>query len=309
MSSAQSCLIEAKDLQKCYGHLPVIDGLSFRVQRGECCGVLGPNGAGKTTTLRMLLGQVQPDAGRLRLFGQTMPVAARQARRRIGVVPQHDNLDQDFTVTENLHVYGGYFGLSQDEVRQRIPRLLELVALTERARTVVRELSGGLRRRLAIARALINDPELLILDEPTTGLDPQIRQVIWQILRQLQQSGLTLILSTHYMEEAERLCDRLLVLDRGRLVADRPTRELLREHIEPQVLEVRGGGRHAWHRQALHDTAVRCEEIGEAALYYGENLHDLMQSLEGWPDLRYLHRPANLEDVFFRLTGRELRGE
>lgn len=308
MAVHTNLVVQADGVSKDYGNTRVVDAVSFCIRSGECCGILGPNGAGKTTTLKMLVGHASFQAGSLRLFGLDMPERAQAVRARLGIVPQQDTLDPDFTVVENLHTYGSYFGLSHAALTTRIADLLQLTALTERSDCIVSQLSGGLRRRLSIARALINHPDLLILDEPTTGLDPQIRLSIWQLLRSLQSRGITLILTTHYMEEAERLCDRVIVMDRGRILADYPTPALLREHIEPHVLEVRGHERAAWHRQTV-DAGIRYEELGETTLYYGENFQRLLQSLENWPGLHYLHRPANLEDVFFKLTGRELRGD
>jgi len=222
-------------------------------------------------------------------------------------VPQSDNLDLDFTVKENLHVYGRYFGLKRAEVERRIAELLAFVALEEKTDSCIKQLSGGMKRRLSIARALINRPELLILDEPTTGLDPQIRQNIWQLLRQLQKEGLTIILTTHYMDEAERLCGRIILMDRGRILADRTPEELVRERIEPHVLEVFGTGVSAWKNANPLSGPIRCEQVGETCFYYGADLSELVKTLDGWPGLRYGYRPANLEDVFLKMTGRELR--
>src|ERR1051326_2622782 len=211
-------VVEASGLSKLYDGRPVVDAIDLRVERGECFGILGPNGAGKTTTLRMLIGTTPPSAGRLEVLGHPIPDRARVMRRRIGVVPQGDNLDPDFTVTENLAVYGSYFDVSRASAAARIPELLSFAALESKAGAAIHTLSGGMRRRLILARALINEPDLLILDEPTTGLDPQARQLIWQRLRSLLGQDKTLILTTHYMEEAERLCDRLLIMDHGRIL-------------------------------------------------------------------------------------------
>lgn len=228
-------------------------------------------------------------------------------RAKIGVVPQTDNLDPDFTVVENLSVYGRYFGLSQPDLRCRIPKLLAFTALEEKAGSRISQLSGGMKRRLSIARALINQPELLILDEPTSGLDPQIRQNIWQLLRQLQNEGLTIILTTHYMDEAERLCGRIILMDHGRILADETPESLVRGRIEPHVLEVHGCDIRSWQRSYPLLDSIRCEQAGETWFYYGADLQDLVKSLDAWPRLRYSYRPANLEDVFLKLTGRELR--
>ncbi|MGH7858075.1 MAG: ABC transporter ATP-binding protein, partial [Candidatus Binatia bacterium] len=212
-------IVEARALTKHYNGSAAVDSIEFSVRRGECFGILGPNGAGKTTTLRMLLGVTPPTAGQLQVLGYDVPVEARVMRRNVGVVPQSDNLDPDFTVTENLSVYASYFDIPRAEVVRRIPALLAFASLENRARSSINTLSGGMRRRLTLARALVNDPSLLVLDEPTTGLDPQARQLIWQRLRSLLAQGKTLILTTHYMEEAERLCDELVIVDHGRVIA------------------------------------------------------------------------------------------
>ena len=307
MSSLTPVIVQAENLTKHYGKQCVVDNISFQIIKGEFCGILGPNGAGKTTTLKMLVGNTPASAGMLSVLGFPIPQQARAMRSRIGVVPQSDNLDLDFTVKENLHVYGRYFGLKRAEVERRITELLAFVALEEKADSCIKQLSGGMKRRLSIARALINRPELLILDEPTTGLDPQIRQNIWQLLRQLQKDGLTIILTTHYMDEAERLCGRIILMDRGRILADSTPEELVRERIEPHVLEVFGTGVSAWKNANPLTGPIRCEQVGETCFYYGADLSELVQTLDGWPGLRYGYRPANLEDVFLKLTGRELR--
>lgn len=307
MSSPPPAIVRAENLSKHYGRLRVVGGISFRLNQGEFCGILGPNGAGKTTTLKMLVGNTPPTGGSLQVLGFAIPRQARAMRQRVGVVAQTDNLDPDFTVVENLRVYGRYFGLRRAEIESRIPELLAFAALEERASATIQQLSGGMKRRLAIARALINRPELLILDEPTTGLDPQIRQNIWQLLRQLQKDGLTIILTTHYMDEAERLCGRIILMDHGRILADRSPEALVRERIEPHVLEVFGPGLARWQKANPLLGPIRCEQVGETCFYYGADLQCLVKTLDGWPGLRYAYRPANLEDVFLKLTGRELR--
>ncbi len=307
VSSLPPSIVRAENLTKYYGRQCVVDRVSFSIEKGEFCGILGPNGAGKTTTLRMLVGNTPSSGGELRVLGLPIPQYARAMRSRIGVVPQADNLDPDFTVAENLRIYGRYFGLTRAEAARRIPHLLAFVALEEKADACISQLSGGMKRRLSIARALINRPELLILDEPTTGLDPQIRQNIWQLLRQLQKDGLTLILTTHYMDEAERLCGRIILMDHGRILADSTPQDLVRDRIEPHVLEVYGAGMADWQRCYPLDGPIRCEQVGETCFYYGADLSELVKSLDGWPGLRYSYRPANLEDVFLKMTGRELR--
>lgn len=301
--------VQAQGLRKSYGGHCVVNGLSFAIPRGQFLGILGPNGAGKTTTLRMLAGHTRPDGGVLRVLDYPVPQRAREMRASVGIVPQLDNLDMDLTVRENLEIYGHYFGLSSAEVRQRTPQLLQYAALQDKADQRIHQLSGGMKRRLSIARALVNRPQLLILDEPTTGLDPHIRQNIWQLLRQLQQDGLTLILTTHYMDEAERLCDRIILMDHGRILADGTPRELIASHIEPHVLEIHGQEAARWQDSQTLPECVRREQLGDSHYYYGENLQPWVASLDAWPQLRYSYRPANLEDVFLRLTGRDLRDD
>jgi lipooligosaccharide transport system ATP-binding protein len=307
VSNLSSAVVRAENLTKQYDRQRVVDRISFEIGPGEFCGILGPNGAGKTTTLKMLVGAAPPTSGTLQVLGWPVPRQARKMRERIGVAPQTDNLDQDFTVKENLRVYGRYFGLKRVEIERRIPELLAFAALEEKADARINQLSGGMKRRLTIARALINRPDLLILDEPTTGLDPQVRQNIWQLLRQLQKEGLTIVLTTHYMDEAERLCGRIILMDHGRILADRTPEALVRERIEPHVLEMHGAGVETWRRAHPLSGPIRCEQVGETFFYYGADLSELVTSLDGWPGLRYSYRPANLEDVFLKMTGRELR--
>jgi lipooligosaccharide transport system ATP-binding protein len=307
MSERNGVVVEASGLTKLYDGRAVVDSIDLRVQRGECFGILGPNGAGKTTTLRMLIGTTPPSGGRLEVLGFPIPDRARLMRRRIGVVPQGDNLDPDFTVTENLAVYGSYFEISRASAAARIPELLSFAALESKASAAIHTLSGGMRRRLILARALINEPDLLILDEPTTGLDPQARQLIWQRLRSLLAQGKTLILTTHYMEEAERLCDRLLIMDHGRVLVSGSPPSLVRAHVEPHVLEVYGPGVERWLAERGRLLARRTEQVGETVFCYATDEAPLLEDLRSHPALHFLHRPANLEDVFVKLTGRELR--
>ncbi len=299
--------LHVSQLRKSYGEREVIAGIDFELRSGECFGLLGPNGAGKTTTLRLCLGLTDPDGGEISMFGLPVPREARAARRRIGVVPQADNLDPDFTVRENLLVYGRYFGLAESEIRGRIPGLLEFAGLGARADARIQALSGGMKRRLTLARALINDPDLIFLDEPTTGLDPQARHLIWERLRNLMNQGKTLLLTTHFMDEAERLCSRLAIMDRGRTVACGAPRELIARHIEPQVIEVFGDGAGRWAEEFGRQASERCEKTGETIFCYTHDAGPIVHDLNSRGDLRYLHRPANLEDVFLKLTGRELR--
>jgi lipooligosaccharide transport system ATP-binding protein len=300
-------MIQARALSKHYGSVVVVDGVSFQVRRGECWGLLGPNGAGKTTLLQMLLGKTPPTSGTLKVLGHDIPREATQMRQRLGVVPQHDALDPDFTVAENLHVFGGYFGLSRKDVEQRLPRLLDFASLGTREHAAISTLSGGMQRRLSLSRALLNNPELLLLDEPSTGLDPQARQLIWQRLRELGQQGLTIVLTTHYMDEAERLCDRVTVMDEGRLLDCDSPAALIRKHIEPHVLEIFGAQADDWHREYAQQGSARHEQAGDSHFYYCHDPAPMLSALQKAPNLRFVHRRANLEDVFLKLTGRDLR--
>ena len=300
-------VLAVQNLRKSYGDREVVAGVSFELKRGECFGLLGPNGAGKTTTLRLCLGLTDPDSGSITLVDSPVPDAAREARRRVGVVPQMDNLDPDFTVAENLLVYGRYFGMADRETRKRIPDLLEFAGLAQRGDSKIQTLSGGMKRRLTLVRALINDPDLIVMDEPTTGLDPQARHLIWDRLKRLLGQGKTILLTTHFMDEAERLCDRLIIMDHGKVVTQGAPRNLVNEHIEPQVVEVYGDGLNNWLDQFARPLAKRVEITGETAFCYGAGLEPLLKNLQTQTVLRYLHRPANLEDVFLKLTGRELR--
>jgi lipooligosaccharide transport system ATP-binding protein len=304
--AASDAVLRVERLRKRYGELEVVAGISFAIRPGECFGLLGPNGAGKTTTLRLCLGLIAPESGAIELMGEPVPARARDARRAVGVVPQMDNLDPDFTVAENLLVYGRYFGLPDATIRARLPELLEFAGLAGRAASRIQTLSGGMRRRLMLARALVNDPELLFMDEPTTGLDPQARHVIWDRLRQLLGRGKTILLTTHFMEEAERLCDRLAIMDRGRFIVEGGPRGLIAAHIEPHVIEVHGDGLDAWAAAGARRCS-RVERSGETAFCYTDDAAPVIASLDRAAGLRYLHRAANLEDVFLKLTGRELR--
>jgi lipooligosaccharide transport system ATP-binding protein len=295
-------VLSARALRKSYDGAEVLSGVDLAVVPGECFGLLGPNGAGKTTTLKLCLGLIEPDAGEIQLLGRPVPRQAREARAGVGVVPQFDNLDPDFTVAENLRVYSSYFGIA--DIQDRIPALLEFAGLTGRSDAKISALSGGMKRRLTLARALVNDPQVIFMDEPTTGLDPQARHLICERLRRLTQEGKTLVLTTHFMEEAERLCHRLAIMDKGRIIAQGTPRALIAEHIEPQVLEVHGNGYEAWMERAK-GLAPRVERAGDTVFCYGNDVEPLLKSLTA--DLSYLHRPASLEDVFLKLTGRDLR--
>ena len=300
-------LLTAHGLRKRYGDTEVVAGIDLAIEPGECFGLLGPNGAGKTTTLRLLLGLTDPDGGSMAMFGLPVPAQAREARMRVGIVPQMDNLDPDFTVRENLLVYGRYFGHKDDAIKARIPALLEFANLTHRADAQIQALSGGMQRRLTLARALVNDPDLLFLDEPTTGLDPQARHMMWQGLRRLLGQGKTIVLTTHFMEEAERLCDRVAIMDQGKLIVEGAPRALIAQHIEPHVVEVFGDGVEAWALTHGRELYERFERAGETLFCYARDQDALLRQLGGQHELRYLSRPANLEDVFLKLTGRDLR--
>jgi lipooligosaccharide transport system ATP-binding protein len=295
-----------RGLRKSYDANEVVAGISFSVPAGTCFGLLGPNGAGKTTTLRCCLGLTTPDAGEIHLGGFSIPMQAETARERVGVVPQFDNLDPDFTAGENLMVYGRYFGLKDASIRARIPGLLDFAGLAGKEKARIQSLSGGMKRRLTLARALVNDPDIIFLDEPTTGLDPQARHLIWERLKRLTAQGKTLILTTHFMDEAERLCDRLAVLDHGRLVTEGAPRELIAAQIEPQVVEIFGDEAGEW-AKARRGFGERLEVAGDTAFFYCRDPAPLLAALAEMPGLRYTHRAANLEDVFLKLTGRELR--
>ncbi|MEY4028017.1 MAG: Daunorubicin/doxorubicin resistance ATP-binding protein DrrA [Pseudomonadota bacterium] len=295
-------LLSVDHLVKRYGDATVVNDLSFHIEPGECLGVIGPNGAGKTTTLRMCLGLSQPDGGDIVYFGgQQMPRDALAIKSQLGVVAQMDTLDPDFTSEENLLVFGRYFGLPDATIRERIPKLLEFAALTHKAKAKPGELSGGMKRRLSLARALINHPQLLMLDEPTTGLDPQARHLMWERLQVLLQEGKSILLTTHFMDEAERLCSRLLVLDQGRKIAEGKPRDLIAEHLEPEVVEVFGQGAVALFGQGavalaqeahLKALAGRIEVSGETVFFYTQDSRSLLAALQAWPALRTLHRPS-----------------
>ena len=316
-SRMSHCILQIRGLTKHYGSAVVVDDLSFEIAPGECLGVIGPNGAGKTTTIRMCLGLTAPDAGDITYTlngaeqGLRMPRDALAIKARLGVVSQLDTLDPDFSCAENLQVYGRYFGMSAAQVRARVPGLLEFASLTGKAASKPGELSGGMKRRLSLARALVNDPSLLLLDEPTTGLDPQARHLMWERLQLLLQQGKSILLTTHFMDEAERLCSRLLVLDHGKKIAEGKPRELISQHLEPDVVEVYGAGAlelaqlpdHA----GLRALAARVEVSGETVFFYTQDARPVLDRLASHISLRTLHRPANLEDLFLKLTGRQIR--
>jgi lipooligosaccharide transport system ATP-binding protein len=302
-------VIVAHDLVKRFGDFVAVDGIDVEVAPGEAFGFLGPNGAGKTSTMRMI-GCVSPrTSGELTIFGLDPETQGREIRSRMGVVPQLDQLDNELTVVENLVIYGRYFDLSRDEARRRAAELLEFVQLAERADSKVDPLSGGQKRRVSIARSLINEPRLLLLDEPTTGLDPQARHVLWDRLYQLKERGATQVITTHFMDEAEQLCDRLVVMDGGRIVAEGSPRGLIAEHVRREVLEVRFGyGRNADHLPALDGVGSRIEVLPDRLLVYDDDGEAALAELhrrELVPESALVRR-SSLEDVFLTLTGRTL---
>ena len=300
-------MLQVRDLHKSYAGTKVVRGVSFGVAAGECYGLLGPNGAGKTTTLKCCLGLTTSDEGTITLAGLPVPAAAREARARTGVCPQFDNLDPDFTVAENLVVYGRYFGVARRTMLERVPRLLEFAGLEDKSGSRLDTLSGGMKRRLTLARALVNDPQIIFLDEPTTGLDPQARHLIWDRLKSLAAAGRTLILTTHFMDEAERLCDRVGIMDRGSLIAENTPRQMIGAQIEQHVVEIYGDGVREFARDVAPRFVQRVELTGETAFCYCRDAAPLLEALQGHTALRALSRAANLEDVFIKLTGRDIR--
>ncbi|NKB36661.1 MAG: ATP-binding cassette domain-containing protein [Gammaproteobacteria bacterium] len=298
-------IVLAKNLSKRFGDFLAVDDINLSVPTGGCFGLLGPNGAGKTTTLRMFLGQSHQSSGSLHVLGQVMPEQTRSVRRKIGVVPQLDNLDVDFTVIENLKVYASFFALNFRDIESYIDELLVMVELEDKRNTRISELSGGMKRRLSIARALVNKPKLLVLDEPTTGLDPQVRHLIWSRLRELKNSGTTLLLTTHYMEEAERLCDDLVIMDKGKILKRGHPKQLISEYVESDVIEIHCSMEMA--NSLLKQVSdIRYELVDETVYCFTNEPLKIIKELETQAGLTWLHRPANLEDVFLSLTGREL---
>ncbi len=299
-------IVEAANLVKKYGDFVAVNRISFKVQRGECFGILGPNGAGKTSTIRMVYGFSPMIAGRLTVFGLDISRDWRRIKARIGVCQQDNSLDPDLTVLENLEVFARYFNIPGEEARSRAIELLTFFALDHRQSAQVSELSGGMMRRLVLARALINQPDLLILDEPTTGLDPQTRHQVWERLEALRAKGITILLTTHYMDEASRLCDRLIIMDHGLILVEGKPQELVREHVGRDVIEVVEPTQEL--RSYVQSQNLSCEDLKHRLVIYGDNREELYQKIardfcrEGC-----LMRMATLEDVFLKLTGRELR--
>ena len=302
-------LIEAHALTKRFGAFTAVDGVELAIGKGESFGFLGPNGAGKSSTMRMIAAVSPVTSGYLRVFGLNPATDGPAIRARLGVVPQEDSLDTELSVEENLVVYGRYFDLSRPLLRQRAAELLEFVQLSERAKDQVEPLSGGMKRRLTIARGLVNDPELLLLDEPTTGLDPQARHLVWDRLYRLKQDGTTLVLTTHYMDEAEQLCDRLVVMDGGRIVAEGTPADLIREHSTREVVELRfPPGDAEVDLDAVDGVASRIERLPDRVLVYTDDSDAALARVAtaGLRPAAVLTRRSTLEDVFLRLTGRQL---
>ncbi|MGE5180004.1 MAG: ABC transporter ATP-binding protein [Bacteroidota bacterium] len=306
MTSNGHAAIEARDLVKRFSDVEAVRGISFDVAPGEVVGFLGPNGAGKTTTVRMISCFLPPTAGTARVFGVDVRERPREVKRMLGVCPQEDNLDPDFDVLKNLLVYGRYFGISGAEVRRRALPLLEMMSLSEKAESPVAALSGGMKRRLILARALLNEPRVLVLDEPTTGLDPQARHAIWTRVRALRSTGVTVLLTTHYMEEAAQLCDRVIIIDEGRILLEGTPELLVRQEIGHAVIEV-------WNHEpavaaALRELRGRLEEVGDRLYFYADDEDAAERMLESrFPGQDRLLRRATLEDVFLKRTGRALR--
>ena len=299
-------VVEAENLRKTFGALTAVEAVSLKVRAGECFGILGPNGAGKTTTIRMLYGFTPKSSGMLRLFGLDIDHELRAIKARIGVCQQENNLDPDLTVQQNLEIFARYFEIPRRQAREKAEALLDFIALAHRRSDNVPTLSGGMMRRLVLARALINDPELLILDEPTTGLDPQSRHQVWNRLDELKGRGLTILLTTHYMEEAARLCDRLVIMDHGRILVEGRPHDLVQTHIGREVIEILAPADPL--REYVRQQGLEHEDLGHRLIIYSGESDELYHRLvntycRGGCTLRQ----ATLEDVFLRLTGRELR--
>ncbi len=303
-------VINIKKLNKSYGSFKAVDNLDFRVERTECFGLLGPNGAGKTTTMKVIYGNSEPDEGKdtvLNVFGFDAKKDALLIKSLSGIVPQQDNLDTELNVRDNLYIYSKFYGIKKKEAFKRIDELLSFMELQEKAKARIDELSGGMQRRLTIARALINKPRLLILDEPTTGLDPQVRHLIWNKLRELKGMGVTILLTTHYMEEAFQICDRIIIMDKGRKILEGKPRELLHAKLEKYVMEVYGlHERDQKHRAILSNEEIRHEFYMDTLFIYSNSSEKLSKISEMLKEGDYYIRHTNLEDLFLKVTGRSL---
>jgi lipooligosaccharide transport system ATP-binding protein len=302
-------LISARGLTKKFGDFTAVDGIDFDVAKGESFGLLGPNGAGKSTTMRIIAATSRRTSGTISILGRDPEEHGPQVRAHLGVVPQQDNLDTELTVTENLYIYGRYFGLSKKFVNKKVEELLAFAQLEEKKDVKVESLSGGMKRRLTIARALVSEPDILMLDEPTTGLDPQARHILWDRLFRLKEDGVTLIITTHFMDEAEQLCDRLVVMDKGKIMAEGSPAELIKQYATREVLEVRfGSDRNKEVAPILREMCDRIEELPDRILLYvedGELLLEAIAAKKLHPNTSLVRR-SSLEDVFLRLTGRSL---
>jgi len=302
-------LIVVKNLVKQFGDFTAVNGINFSVKQGESFGLLGPNGAGKSSTMRIIGATSQRTSGEVLILGKDPEQAGPQIRAHLGVVPQQDNLDEELTCAENLYIYGRYFGLSKIAVKNKLDELLEFAQLLDKKNSKVKSLSGGMKRRLTIARALVSDPDILMLDEPTTGLDPQARHILWDRLFRLKEKGVTLLITTHHMDEAEQLCDRLMVMDKGEIMAEGSPSELIKKYSTKEVLEVRfGSDRNSQMVEELHSFADRLEELPDRLLLYTESGEDLLARIVAaniHPNTSLVRR-SSLEDVFLRLTGRSL---
>ena len=302
-------LIHASGLRKVYGDFTAVNGINFEVRKGESFGFLGPNGAGKSTTMRIIAATLTRSGGELSILGKDPEVNGPEIKAHLGVVPQMDNLDNALTVEENLYIYGRYFGLSKKFLRGKIEELLDFAQLVDKRGVKVEALSGGMKRRLTIARALVSEPEILMLDEPTTGLDPQARHILWDRLFRLKEQGVTLLITTHYMDEAEQLCDRIMVMDKGSIMAEDSPAGLIKNYSTKEVLEVRfGSDRNSEVAPALRELAERIEVLPDRILLYAEDGEALLHRLTeiNLHPLTSLVRRSSLEDVFLRLTGRTL---
>lgn len=302
-------MIQAKGLTKRYGEFTAVGGIDFSVAKGESFGFLGPNGAGKSTTMRIIAATLTRTSGDITILGKDPAERGPEIRAHLGVVPQQDNLDQALTVSDNLYIYGRYFGLSRKFIRAKIDELLDFAQLTEKRDVKVEALSGGMKRRLTIARALISEPEILMLDEPTTGLDPQARHILWDRLFRLKEQGVTLLITTHYMDEAEQLCDRLMVMDKGSIMAEDSPAGLIKKFSTKEVLEVRfGSERNSLLSSQLESMCERIEVLPDRILMYADDAENILENIRrsGLHPNTSLVRRSSLEDVFLRLTGRSL---
>lgn len=308
-SEEKEVVISAKALVKKYKDFTAVDAIDFEVRRGEAFGLLGPNGAGKSTTMKMIAAVSQRTGGALSILGKEPNTQGPEIRAHLGVVPQKDLLDRELKVWENLYTYGRYFGLARKFLKDKVDELLEFAQLTEKRNAKADDLSGGMQRRLAIARGLVNEPEILMLDEPTTGLDPQARHILWDRLFRLKEQGVTLVITTHYMDEAEQLCDRLIVMDQGKIMAEGSPAELIRRYSSKEVLELRfGTDKNEGAAKQLEQMADRIEVLPDRILLYTEKGEELLTQIteRGLHPVTSLVRRSSLEDVFLRLTGRSL---